>query len=137
MDGEETATVKVPTFYGDEKNYQSWRVRFEAFARVKGFVGVLVDSGITIKEDEVETLELKPKFGSGLSGTRNADEEKQYRLGKRNLLEMAHLTISFTSEGLLNKIASATTDECPGGLTYKLMDALKTRYAPKDRMIVV
>ena len=56
MDGEETATVKVSTFDGDEKNYQSWRVRFEAFARVKGFVGVLVDSGITIKEDEVEIL---------------------------------------------------------------------------------
>ena len=41
---------------------------------------------------------------------------------------MAHLTISFTSEGLLNNIASACTDEWPGGLA-----SIKNKTREKER----
>ena len=136
MTSEETTTLKVPMFHGDEKKYQSWLIRFEAFTQVKGFITVLEDAGITIKEEDVEALELRPKYGSEETGARSADKEKQYRLGQRNLLAMAHLTIAFTSEGLLNKILSATTTEWPGGLVFRLMAVLTTRYAPKDQMTV-
>ena len=48
----------------------------EAYARVKGFISVLDDAGITIDEDEVEILELRPTYGSGLSGAKSAEKEK-------------------------------------------------------------
>ena len=35
MSNEESTTVKVTVFDGKEKNYQSWLMRFKAFARVK------------------------------------------------------------------------------------------------------
>ena len=47
MSNEESTTVKVPVFDGEEKNYQSWLMRFEAFARVKGFNSVLLDAVVS------------------------------------------------------------------------------------------
>ena len=137
MSSEESTTVKVPVFDGEEKSYQTWITRFQAFARVKGFISVLEDASITINEEDVEDLEMKPKYGSGATGARTRDEEKQFRLGKKNLLAMAHLTMAFGSEGLLNKIPSSCTSDWPGGLAFKMMDTLKVRYAPKDRMTIV
>ena len=134
---EESTTVKVPVFNREEKSYQSWMVRFQAFSRVKGFSNVLVDAGITIAEADIETLELKPKYESGTTGARDADEEKQLRLGKKNLLAMAHLTMALGTEGLLNKIPLSYTTDWPGGLAFMMMEILKTKYAPQDRMAVV
>ena len=123
MSNEDYGTsVKVPIFNGDEKKFQSWWIKFQAYARVKGFHSVLKDSGMTITEDEIETLELKPKHGSSRTGARTADEEKQLKMGKKNLLAMAHLTMAFGSEGLLNKIASVSTSEWPGGVAHRLVD---------------
>ena len=45
--------------------------------------------------------------------------------------------MAFGSEGLLNKISSACTADWPGGLAWLMMDILKTRFAPNDRMTVV
>ena len=79
---------------------------------------MLVNAGITIFESDMETLELMPKYGSGTSGAQSAKEEKQYRLGNRNLMAMAHLTMAFSSEALINKIPTAKTSEWPGSLGY-------------------
>ena len=137
MTSKESTTVRVPVFDGEENNYQSWITRFQAFARVKGFIRVLENAGITINEEDVEDLEIKPKYGSGVTGARTEDEEKQFRLGKKKLMAMDHLTMAFGSEGLLNKIPSSCTPYWPGGLAYKMMDTLKVRYPPKDWMTIV
>ena len=50
---------------------------------------------------------------------------------------MAHLTITFRSEGFLNKILSSCTADWPGRLAFKMTNTLKTRYALKDRMTIV
>ena len=113
MSGEETSTVKVPIFDGEEKSYQTWLIRFQAFARVKGFSVVLVNPKLTIKEEAIEDLEQRPKHGSLGVNQRSAEEEKNLRLGRKNLLAMAHLTMAFGSEGLLNKISSACTADWP------------------------
>ena len=117
-------SVKTPIFNGDEKNFQSWWIKFQAYARVKGFHQVLTDSGMTIEESEIENLEAKDKVGSGGGNARTNDEEKQLKMATKNLLAMAHLTMAFGSEALLNKIASACTNEWPGGLAYKLVDMI-------------
>ena len=89
--------------------------------------------GITITKDDIETLELRPKHGSSGTGARTADEEKKLKIGKKNLLAMAHLTMAFGSEGLLNKIASVSTSEWPGGVAYRLVDQLKDDCVPNDQ----
>ena len=57
-----------------------------------------------IHQLDVEDLEGKPKYGSGVTGARTQDEEKQMKLGKKNMLAMAHLTMSFGTKALLNKL---------------------------------
>ena len=105
MSSEESTSVKVPVFNGDEKNFQSWWIKFQAYARVKGFHQVLTDAGIAIDENEIEIYELKEKYGSSGSNVRTSDEEKQLRLAKKNLLAMAHLTMAFGTEAPANKIS--------------------------------
>ena len=50
---------------------------------------------------------------------------------------MAHLTMSFGTEALLNKILAVSTADWPGGLAFKLVELLKEKCAPNDRMAVV
>ena len=102
-------------------------MRFQAYARVKGFHPVLRDSGLTISESEMEVLEIKTAPGSGGSNERTTDEEKQYRLGKKKILARAHLTMAFGSKGLLNKIALTCTTDWPGGKAHKLVSLLKEK----------
>ena len=121
-------------FNGDEKNFQSWWIKFQAYARVKGFHQVLTDARILINESEIEILEAKEKYGLSGTNIRTMYEEKQLKLAKKKLLAMAHLTMAFGSEALLNKIASASTREWPGGLAFRLVALIKEKCAPKDRM---
>ena len=97
---------------------------------MKVFHNVLVNAAITINEADIETLEAKPLATTGGTGARTTVEEKQLRLGKRNLLTMTHLTMAFGSEALLNKIASVSTTDWPGVLVYRLIDVLKEKCAP-------
>ena len=134
MSEDTNSSIKVPVFNGDEKNFQSWWIKFQAYSRVKGFHMLLSDAGITITEADIEGLELKPSSGTGAI---TANEKKQLKLAKKNLNAMAHLTMAFGMEALLNKISSASTADWPGGLAFKLVDLLKEKCAPKDRMAVV
>jgi hypothetical protein len=52
------------------------------------------------------------------------------KLGKKNMLAMAHLTMAFGTEALLNKIASACTADWPGGLAHVLITQMKNKSAP-------
>ena len=104
---------------------------------MKGFHAVLKDAGITITEAEMEMLDEQPSHTVRGAGARTANEEKQLKLGKKNLTVMAHLTMAFGTEALLNKIASVSTVDLPGGLAFQLVNLLKENFAPKDRMTVV
>ena len=136
MTEEVTSTIKVPVFDGQYKNFHKWWIKFQAYSRVKGFNEVLSDLGITITEGEIEALQLKPKHGSGGNGARKIDEEKQLKLGKKNLVAMAHLTMAFESEALLNNISSACSTDWPGGMAHVLITQIKNKCAPQDRMAV-
>ena len=124
---EEVATLKVPVFNGKEKNFQSWWIRFQAYARVKQFSTALtLHADLPTTEAEIGTLDPT-----------NDDEKRQISAGKRNVLAMAHLTMALGTEALLNKVVSVSTTEWPGGLAYELIALLKEEYQPKDRIASV
>ena len=138
MVSEESSTsLRVPVFNGDEKNFQSWWIKFQAYVQVKDVHAVLKDAGITITKAEMKALEEKPLHAVRGYGARTANKEKQFKLGKKNLTAMAHLTMAFGTKALLNKIVSVSSADWPGGMAYKLIDILKEKCALKDRMTVV
>ena len=119
MRNEESMTsVRVLVFDGNEKNFQSWWIKFQAYARVKDFHTVLKDAVITITKADVDTLDKKTKHGSSETGARSQNKENNLKLGKNNSLAMAHITMAFGSEGLLNDIASVDTTARLGGMAF-------------------
>ena len=93
MSDEHSGLIRVPVFNGKEKNFQSWCIKFQAYARVKGFHVVLKDTKINITKAEIDVLEVQPSFATRGSRARTADKEKQLKLAKKNLNAMAHLAI--------------------------------------------
>ena len=127
MSEEMNSALKVPVFNGEEKGFQSWMIRFMAYARVKGFSLALKDGAdLPSNEEEIETLDPS-----------NAAAKKQILAGKRNMLAMSHITMALGTESLLNKVSTVCDDDWPGGLAYKLIKLLKEEYQPEDRVATV
>ena len=73
MSEESNSTLKVPVFDGEEKNYQSWKIRFQDYACVKLFHTALkMSSDLPGNKAEIDTLDAT-----------DADEKKQIAAGKR------------------------------------------------------
>jgi hypothetical protein len=121
---DDVASLRVPVFDGETKNFQSWWIRFQAYARVKQFGSVLKEHE-DLPSSEEEIAELDPA---------NTEERKKIATGKRNMLAMAHLTMALGTESLLNKVSAVCDEQWPGGLAWKLVDKLKEQYQPKDRV---
>ena len=115
-------SVRLPTFDGDEKNFQLWWMRFCAYARVYKFASAakrVRDSNLPLREDE--TIDV------------TTDPGKQRAEAKRaNDVCMANLTMAFTSEKLMGLVYKATTTAWPSGQAYLVIDALFKRYVPQD-----
>ena len=93
MSEEISSALKIPIFNGEEQNFQSWMIRFLAYARVKVFSTVLMmSSELPTSEEEIGTLNAS-----------NSDEKKQIAKGKWNVLVMAHLTMALGTELLPTK----------------------------------
>jgi hypothetical protein len=58
------STVKVLVFDGKDESFHGWWIKFQAYARVKGFNTILKDAGITIVKSDIKDLEEKSKYGS-------------------------------------------------------------------------
>ena len=119
--------VKLPVFDGDAKAYQSWWIRFQAYSRVKGFnVALRKIDDLPEKEEDAEALDPS-----------KADDKKKIVTVKKNALAMAHITMALGTESLLNKVNTVSSEEWPGGLSYKLIESLKKEYHPEDRVATV
>ena len=123
MSDEISSTLRVPVFDGDEKNFQSWKIRFNAYARVKAFnMALKANSDLPDNEEAIETLDAT-----------TSDGKKKIAAGKKNMLAMAHITMALGTETLLNKVNAVCDDDWPGGLAHKLMDLLNEEYQLEDR----
>eukprot|EP00957_Ditylum_brightwellii_P155916 11868761-Ditylum_brightwellii.AAC.1 len=95
-----SSMLKIPVFNGEEQNFQSWMIRFLAFARGKGFsMTPMMSSELPRSEEEIGTLNAS-----------NSDEKKKIITGKRNVLAVAYLTMALGTESLLNKVTTVCND---------------------------
>ena len=110
-----SSTLKIPVFDDKEKNFQIWMIRFQAYFQVKAFITALkISRYFPNSEEEIKTLDVT-----------TANRKKKIAAGKKNVLEMAHITMALGTEMLLNKVNAVCYDEWPGEIAYKLIDLLK------------
>ena len=120
VDEESSTTVKLPVFKGEESQYQMWLKRFRAFARVKGFNEALE------KSNDLSGSEAVWKAANKTSN--------EYKHGVKNNVGMAQLTLALDDPLLMGLISKAETSDWPGGVAWKVMQALSEKYSPKDRI---
>eukprot|EP00957_Ditylum_brightwellii_P182282 13887095-Ditylum_brightwellii.AAC.1 len=65
------------------------------------------------------------------------EANKRIKAGKRNALDMAHLTMVLVTEVVLNKVIKGSTTQWHGGVASKLIDLLKEEYQPNDQVAAV
>eukprot|EP00957_Ditylum_brightwellii_P126517 9643078-Ditylum_brightwellii.AAC.1 len=96
MSEEVSSMLKIPVFNGEEHNFQSWMIKFLAYARVNGFsTALMMSSELPTRKEEIRTLNAS-----------NSDEKKKIAAGKQNALAMAHLTMVLGTDLLLNKVST-------------------------------
>ena len=112
----------------EHKDFAVWWLRFQAFAFVMKFDGIL-SSGATkhssLPSSYADGEQLNPS-------TKDADEKKQYNMWRQNTIGMAYFTLAFKSARLLRLIRGAKTAEYPGGRVDLVLKGLFGLYSPKD-----
>ena len=107
----ESKRMYVPTFTGEESDFQVWWMRFKTYAMIAGFA-----SAITCKMD----ADLP---GAEVLATDDDDgKERKKHFRDSNSLAMATLTMAFTSASLMGVITDAVTSDWPNGLAYKVVE---------------
>ena len=124
MSEEILTSVRIPSFDGDEENFQVWWTRFQAFARVNRFEKALkVDADLPGTQAELDALD--PKTNGDKLGI---------RAGLRNDTAVEQLTMAFQTAGLLDKVNQAKTTDWSDGLASSIVTRLKRDYQPIDRI---
>ena len=123
---ESNKSVVLPTFTGNDEDFQTWWTKFLAFATAKGVVEALLG-----KEANLPAQNSTPLDES------NDAEKLQIKARNRNNLAMAYLMTAFQSDADLSLTYEAMDDDWPGGLAYKVVEQLKEIYQPKDSITEV
>jgi hypothetical protein len=118
MESASMKSAKVPTFDGEENQFQLWWTRFRAFAGMMKFAVTLKDT----RENSLPASETEEP----------TDTVEQKEARKRNMVAMYHFTLAFATESLLNIIFSSETEQYPGGLAHLVVQSLMRKYRPKD-----
>ena len=96
-------SVRLPTFNGDEDNFQKWWTRFNAYARVKRFEKALrTDLDLPVSQAKADLLDKN-----------NAQEKVQMIAARRNDITVAQLTMAMETDGLLGKVEACKTTLSP------------------------
>ena len=115
-------SLKLPTFDGDEKKFQLWWMRFQAYSRVYKFAGaVSATPNPDLPSTEDATIDVT-----------TADGKKQAAAKIMNAVCVANFTMAFTSEKLMGIVYKSCTSDWPGGLAHLIVQELLNRYMPKD-----
>jgi len=126
---EDSKTVRVPTFNGEKGLFQTWWIRFRAYAKVAGFIKALE----TTPENDLPGNQIE---ADALTGN-DDDTKKKLAAVKRNDAAMANLTLAFTSDELIALILTSQTSDWPEGLASEVVKELIKKYKPDDIMSLV
>jgi hypothetical protein len=110
-------SVKVPTFNGKKEAFQTWWIRFKAFANAYGFLPALSAKAEkdlpTAEDNEVEI---------------NVDQQAAV---KRNNMAVYYLTLAFTTDEAMEFYHKGISEEHPSGLAWLIVKALHARFKPQ------
>ena len=114
--------TKVKEFNGDEAEFPTWKVKFEAMATMKGF-GEALDPNFK--------TEMPARFDEALNLSNNDEKKKKEALVKNNVA-MSYFTMGLTGDDVLCMIEEVKTPEFPGGIACDLWTNLMEEYRPDD-----
>ena len=110
MSGDLVSYTKVKEFNGDEAEFPTWKVKFEAMATMKGF-GEALDPNFK--------TEMPARFDEALNVSNNDEKKKKEALVKNNVA-MSYFTMGMTGDKMLCMIEEVKTPEFPGGIACDL-----------------
>ena len=119
MDAESHKTMKVPTFSGENKDYQAWWMRFTAFAALMGFSAAL----------STTQLPNLPATEAEVTGT-NGDTEEQKKARAMHNKARLYLILAMVKESLLFTMMQTATAAWPGGLVHEFITKLQAKFKP-------
>ena len=117
-------SVRLPTFDGKKENYQYWWWCFKSYAGMYGFAACLK----TTAETHLPNTEDEVLDGESTQG------KQKINARRRNQAAIANLSLSFDSEQLMSFVYRSVTAEFPGGLAWRVVEALEKKYRPADTM---
>jgi len=113
---------RIPTFNGDPSKFQTWWKKFTAYATMAKFKSVLSgERDPHLPEKEVGEYD-------------DVEDDKMAKAIRRNELAMLSFAMAFTTDGLMNMIHSACTEEWPEGQAHLVVQELLRKYRPVDTM---
>ena len=117
-------SVKLPSFNGEEGNFQIWWVRMRAYAGVMKFLPAL---------GEKPDPNLPAKAATVIDET-TADGKLQAKAVQENAVAMANFTMAFTTDGLMQMVFSSMSADWPEGRACDVVTNLFRKYKPQDTM---
>jgi hypothetical protein len=114
--------ARMPTFDGKKENFETWKMRWEAFAMMENFssaIGDKVDPNMPAKYD----VDIDDTTAKG---------QAQVKARKANMRAVAYYTMAMKSVRLMAVINKSKSTEWPGGLAWKINESLIKKYRPND-----
>jgi hypothetical protein len=128
MESSSEKSVRLPTFDDKEKNFRIWWKRFMGYAGLYKFKQALVAGGKS----------CLPEKGTIVPDVQTADGKAQKQALWRNEVAMANFAMALTTEGLINMLDLAMSEDWPDGKAHLVVEALFAKeYEPKDVMSLV
>jgi hypothetical protein len=119
-----TKSVRMPSFSGLREDFQTWWIRFVAYANVCKFLGALKKGGeASMPSSDAVVIDMTTELGKKIAAAND-----------RNSLAMANLTMAFETENLFGMIYKTISADWPGGLAHEVVVQLFNKYSPDDRI---
>ena len=112
---------RIPTFDGESKKFQTWWKKFCAYATMAKFRSIL-------KSERDPNLPEKERSEYDESEA----SEKEAMAIRKNEMAMSSFATAFTTEGLMNLIHGACSEEWPEGEAHLVVKELLKKYRPID-----
>ena len=125
----DTKTVSVPIFNGKHEAFQTWWVRFRAYAKLSRFLKA-------IGENPEPDLPNNQNEADNLTGNNNETKKKKAAVDCNNLA-IASLTLAFETEDMIAIILSFQSVDQPEELASDVIKKLKDKFKFEDIMSLV